>query len=144
MDKDIKALWVKALRSGDYSLGVEALKDHRGCFCIMGVLSDLYIKENDGLAFWEENTTGGGYKFKTKDGKESFSLLNTVVFDWAGLNQDSFINVLVKKDNPLYSKVYKALGFSKEEDIYCSLMVINDTEEFTFEELADLIEASEL
>ena len=44
MNKEIKAEWVKALRSGEYKQGGGAL--HRGDhFCCLGVLCDIAIDD---------------------------------------------------------------------------------------------------
>jgi hypothetical protein len=57
MDKELKAKWVAALRSGAYQQTTETLKDRSG-FCCLGVLLDLskigqweeasYVYDNDG------------------------------------------------------------------------------------------------
>lgn len=45
MNKDVKDKWVSALRSGEYEQGVGYLCLD-GCYCVMGVLVDLYNKEH--------------------------------------------------------------------------------------------------
>ena len=50
MNTEIKQKWVNALRSGEYEQGSEKLYSGRG-YCCLGVLCDLYSKEN-GLK-WE-------------------------------------------------------------------------------------------
>ena len=44
MNKDIKTLWVAALRSGDYEQAQGVLKRDGG-FCCLGVLCDLHSKQ---------------------------------------------------------------------------------------------------
>jgi hypothetical protein len=43
MNPDVKALWVAALRSGEYKQGKRQLRN-RGKFCCLGVLCDLAVK----------------------------------------------------------------------------------------------------
>jgi hypothetical protein len=45
MKKDIAKLWTKALRSGKYKQGKHTLRNHDNSFCCLGVLCDLYNKE---------------------------------------------------------------------------------------------------
>jgi hypothetical protein len=45
MDAEWKRKWVEALRSGKYKQGKHQLTDG-DTFCCLGVLTDLYIKEN--------------------------------------------------------------------------------------------------
>jgi hypothetical protein len=44
MNPEIKAMWVAALRSGDYKQGRELLKEGNQ-YCCLGVLCDLFKKE---------------------------------------------------------------------------------------------------
>lgn len=47
MKPEIKKMWVDALRSGEYKQGPDVLKnDTENCFCCLGVLTDIYAKEN--------------------------------------------------------------------------------------------------
>lgn len=45
MNPGIKARWVEALRSGEYKQGAGCLRTTDDCFCCLGVLADLYVKE---------------------------------------------------------------------------------------------------
>ena len=45
MKKEIAKLWTKALRSGKYKKGKFTLRNHDDSFCCLGVLCDLYNKE---------------------------------------------------------------------------------------------------
>ena len=42
-----KELILKALRSGDYTQTTDKLMSDDGCFCLLGVMIDLYIEEHD-------------------------------------------------------------------------------------------------
>jgi len=46
MNPQIKQKWVSALRSGEYQQTQKVLHNKNG-FCCLGVLCDLYIKENN-------------------------------------------------------------------------------------------------
>lgn len=50
MDKELKAKWVAALRSGEYKQTTETLRDGDG-FCCLGVLLDL-----SKLGQWEQSS----------------------------------------------------------------------------------------
>jgi hypothetical protein len=61
MNQEIKAQWVAALRSGEYTQGKEALRNDEGGFCCLGVLCELAIAAgvcapavyNNGYNLWE-------------------------------------------------------------------------------------------
>lgn len=77
MKKDIMALWVNALRSGEYKKGRNRLKtdfldDRDSLFCCLGVLCDLHAKETGNE--WEHG-------FYLGDGAG----LPREVREWAGL-----------------------------------------------------------
>ena len=42
MDPELKAKWLKALRSGRYKQGRGALRDENNCYCCLGVLGDIF------------------------------------------------------------------------------------------------------
>ena len=59
MKEEIKNIWVKALRSGDYQQG-EGMLVNDGKFCCLGVLCDLHRHETDSAAWktaGDENDT---------------------------------------------------------------------------------------
>ena len=86
MNPQIKARWVAALRSGDYTQGKGALR--RGDeYCCLGVLCDLHRIET-GETEW---VPGGAYDWKGRKGRaiwtyarSAISLPNAVAL-WAGL-----------------------------------------------------------
>lgn len=64
MNKQVKALWLKALRSGEYAQGRERLltEEENGehSFCCLGVLCDLYSRKTGQQ--WEKRlNTWDGY-----------------------------------------------------------------------------------
>lgn len=111
MNQEIKKKWVDALRSGEYKQGTEHLKKD-GCFCCLGVLMDIYKKENG------EEWTGEEQKF---DG-----ILSTEIVEWSE----------VESSDPklFYSEKILPLGRKRE------ITHLNDSKKLSFEQLADLIE----
>jgi hypothetical protein len=82
MDKRIKGLWLKALRSGEYKQGREYLNNNG--FCCLGVLCDLYAKETDHGRWIEDPILHCGPSFKSLNG-ESDEMPPLDVLVWAGL-----------------------------------------------------------
>jgi hypothetical protein len=84
MNPQIKQKWVSALRSGEYQQTQRRLHDENG-FCCLGVLCDLYGKENN--KEWQHNEVVG-YFYEN----HSFSLPSSVV-KWAGVEDSNpFVN----------------------------------------------------
>jgi hypothetical protein len=75
MNKKIAKKWVKALRSGNYKKSTGGLcqiyKNGNRSYCCLGVLTDLYNKENSDTN--TEQSLWGGY-------------LSYTVVDWAEMN----------------------------------------------------------
>lgn len=115
MNPTVKQKWVEALRSGDYQQTQGTLK-WRNCFCVLGVLCDVYRKEK-GIKGWDDQDY-----FFVEDEHE-IDILPKAVVDWAGLNNQT---------GPFLS-----INDSKLLEI----TVFNDNMSLTFEELADAIEA---
>lgn len=83
MNADVKAKWIKALRSGKYEQGRGGLSPDKRKYCCLGVLCDLYRKEHPKwqAAKWERGRVAVGAA--TMFGKASF--LPDRVIKWAGL-----------------------------------------------------------
>ena len=109
MNPQIKQKWVSALRSGDYQQGRNYLRTDNG-FCCLGVLCDLYGKENN--VEWNFVNNGHNYEFE-----EFESYLPSSVRKWAGVEGYNF---LVNNGTETLSE-------------------LNDTGS-TFEQIADFIE----
>jgi hypothetical protein len=77
MNPQIKQKWVSALRSGDYQQTKGRLRKEDK-FCCLGVLCDLYGKENN--VEWEINEDSGKYMFQNKGADLPFS-----VIEWSGI-----------------------------------------------------------
>lgn len=80
MKKEIKKLWVEALRSGEYNQGHSRLKNGNE-YCCLGVLCDLHRKSEQGDDWGAEQTFKDCYM-----GKEEFPPAE--VLDWAGLSDE--------------------------------------------------------
>jgi hypothetical protein len=115
MKKEIKALWLTALRSGIYKKGEGALNDQQH-YCCLGVLCDIYQKQT-GEGRWEA-ADDGTLHFRIGEADERDVLPNDVV-DWAELPDR----------NPYF-------------DEYRAIAEYNDESETTFEDVADIIEAN--
>jgi hypothetical protein len=84
MNPQIKQKWVDALRSGEYQQTQKRLRTEDG-FCCLGVLCDLYGKENN--VEWQHNEVVG-YFYEN----HSFSLPSSVV-EWSGVEDGNpFVN----------------------------------------------------
>lgn len=112
MNKEVKSLWVNALRSGEYIQGHTSLRTNDGHFCCLGVLCDLYMIET-GIGQWRER------RFYIK-GDESIAALLMDVAIWAGIPTEG------KETNPKLGE-RDAIG-------------LNDHEGYTFEQIADEID----
>lgn len=123
MKKEIKALWVKALKSGKYKKGIQQLKTDKG-YCCLGVLTDLYINKT-------------GYK-KGWDGKLAHATdaqLPKKVMKWAGLKEaDPKVEFKSRKLDS------DAMGNSDGSNRR-TLSVINDKTKKNFSQIADIIKA---
>jgi hypothetical protein len=80
MNPQIKQKWVSALRSGEYQQTQERLRKEDG-FCCLGVLCDLYIKENN--VEWEIDEDDM-YRYE-----KHFTVLPPSVVEWAGVEDSN-------------------------------------------------------
>ena len=87
MNKKVKTLWLKALRSRDYKQGKNGLhrKDREGneMFCCLGVLCDLHAKAHN--LKWTQSRECGSLYFTYR---KSSGYLPKAVREWAGLKDD--------------------------------------------------------
>ncbi len=79
MNPEVKALWLQALRSGEYTQTKQKLRDEAG-MCCLGVLCDIYEKQT-GFGHWQKSDYG--YRFIAK-ADESRLELPVPVQEWAG------------------------------------------------------------
>ncbi len=140
MNQEILSKWVKALRSGEYAQGFDKLKKDN-CFCVMGVLTDLYVKENSSVATWAKSEIGNWFYRDLET--SSVSILPRSVSRWAGLGGFSLLSgITVETDNPLYGKVLKTFGGESGFSLQVTPYQLNDSRKFSFKELAKLLEHS--
>ncbi len=116
MNSRVKARWVKALRSGKYKKTTSVLKND-DCFCVMGVLCDLYVRSKEGKenkATWNED----GYICVNNE--SSCAVAPAIVLKWADL-QDIRVSI-------------NGIGHP------ITIMGLNDSGKKSFKQLADIIE----
>ena len=118
MNKEVKALWLDALRSGKYEQGLGTLCDVNDDgdrkFCCLGVLCDVAIEQ--GLPIEVQVNS------HTTIYDDSSGYLPDSVREWAGLAS--------------YNPLVKVNGEER------AVAQVNDTGDFDFPAIADLIEAS--
>lgn len=93
MNPEVKAEWLAALRSGEYSQGHQRLRTEDNQHCCLGVLSDLAVKA--GVAKWELGSSGWAvvppdqsYE-SAKPEAFGHGLLPKFIRDWSGLTTDN-------------------------------------------------------
>lgn len=116
--------WVKALRSREYDQGREWLQTADGKYCCLGVACDVYEKET-GITL-PKNRKGC---FSCTD--ESLSDEYGCVREWLGLKTEDGRGDPVLEDN----------SFLVES--YSSLMSVNDSGDYDFQDIANIIEAKQ-
>lgn len=124
MKKEIKKIWLEALRSGKYKKTKSVLKTSKG-YCCLGVLTDLYIKKT-GRGKWVATDYFGAkntkrYEYGTI--KET-TVLPSNVQKWAGLNDS----------NPL-------IKLSEGDSLASLNDGLNDKRALSFKSIAKIIEA---
>lgn len=115
MNQRIKESWMDALRSGEYPQTHGKLRDDNG-FCCLGVLVDLFLKENK--KEWIEDEFG--YMVSDIYGPEDETLPHRVM-EWAGLSNSNPDVILSEQTMQIYE--------------------LNDIEELNFTSIADIIES---
>jgi len=139
MKQHIKEKWLNALRSGEYLQGKDSLQPAPNSFCCLGVLCDIAIKEgavNNGQ--WIESDEGNGLKFASgmlSDEADFYAQhyqeeedgeLPRTVRRWAEIDSC----------NPQVLVTINEEGHQKQ----LSLAELNDTWNYDFRKIADLIE----
>lgn len=125
MDPVVKAKWIEALRSGKYKQTKEKLKARGGAMCCLGVLCDIYQKENPSKkeAKWVYDA-GSITPYTCFDNGAD---LPSEVAEWAGLSGS---------DPTTNEKPNNLLAYEKT----ASFAGLNDTYEYSFKMIADVIE----
>jgi len=84
MKEHVKNLWVEALNSGKYKQSKNHLKTDDG-YCCLGVLCDVYAKNQKKKGFSSETNLSNAYAFP--DGKsDKTKVLSDRVVKWSGMN----------------------------------------------------------
>ncbi len=112
MNKEIKAKWVAALRSGEYTQGTGQLRNTDNNFCCLGVLCNIHAQEHPEIA--ARQTFPEEYLY-TSD------LLPIDVCNWAGVE-------LAAGDRVVINDELRVLSHHNDSG-------------HTFAEIADAIEA---
>ena len=128
MNTRIANKWIKALESGKYVQGKGVLKTgttEKPKHCCLGVLCELYMKENPGEAEWEYNVDSGEFAFVLDD-DVGLSLLPERIRYWSEMKStDGTI--------PENFKTGPRAGLRKD------LASINDSPRGTFKKIAEYI-----
>lgn len=128
MNTEVKEKWIKALRSGEYKQAQGKLRDNNNGFCCLGVLCDVYAKENP-QAGWKQPDVARDYEVFFFDEK-SFNMFSgfpdSRVMDWAGLP-----NV-----DPLTNEARTDF----ETRMNAKITDLNDKMNYDFNRIADVIE----
>ena len=115
MNSRVKEKWVATLRSGEYNQGTRALRNNSNQFCCLGVLCDLYDKEQN-FNSWQL-VPDNHYEFGEEPELPPFRVWSS----WAGMAEQNPVIQFPDTDSPQ------------------SLAELND-QGYTFEEIANLIE----
>lgn len=130
MNPEIKAQWLKDLRSGEFTQIQSRLTDGEG-YCCLGVLCEQAVKA--GVIDKKTTSSGDGFAYGTDATFRSEVALPEAVQDWANLDADPYVTF-----------DHNFAGEGCEPDIQTlteALSGANDDMEKTFSEIADLIEA---
>lgn len=112
MNPNVKALWLTALRSGEYKRGTGVLHRFDGCMCPLGVLADVAAR--NGCPVSVQQTSSGDWSY---DGQKG--MVPDKILDWAGIDPD-------------YALEYEGVGHS--------IPYLNDDADLSFAQIAELIE----
>jgi hypothetical protein len=126
MNIEIKAAWVRSLRSGEIQQGQKKLHREDGSMCCLGVVCDLAVKAGiiPAPVLITKDQTSGGAHFSYEDGEGTESnYLPAKVQEWAGLDYRP-----------------QAEGFMLPDNELPYLDSMNDSGSYDFYMIADLIE----
>lgn len=140
MNKEIKKLWVEALRSKKYKQGTGFLCEitqKENLYCCLGVLCEIAPKEISQPAI----VSTFGRNAKAYNGESC--VLPHSIRDWAELdNRAPYIKVDEGQCDEIsfidYNKKYVWAG-DKQKYIF-ALSTLNDSGKFSFDQIANLIE----
>jgi hypothetical protein len=142
-------LLIEALRSGNYTQGRSRLagfdlSQKQWQYCCLGVACELY----------QEHV--GGLPVEIRDGEKLYDRQNShlpeKVRKWLGFKEDggSFVEALPSPDgrdrrtDRILAINPEATNQARQNKTYCNLVNANDDGYFTFEEIADILEAGKV
>lgn len=101
MNKEVKELWLAALRSGNYSQGKFRLRNTNDEFCCLGVLCDIFSKQG-GVGSWSIPKepilrSTDAINFETPRGSNAVVPTGEVC-DWADLQTNLLTNLSAMND----------------------------------------------
>lgn len=146
--KDLVKRWVAALRSGKYIQGGGALKTKRDRYCCLGVLCDV-VKEEVGGRWKDQDVSRSLFIYKgnerdpesedlsePEEGCASVYLPEVIreIYGLRGATCKFDITPELKQKFPTLRPLLYDLTFA-------DLIHLNDTLEFSFQDIADLLEA---
>lgn len=125
MHADIKTDWLARLRQPERVQGYERLRNAEGAQCCLDILMEMGVEA--GIQEAPRLVDGRYYEYANADeGPPEAGLLTQQVIDWSGV-ADLDPNVDVPDTYPDYAGS-------------CGLSGLNDSELFSFSQLADFIE----
>jgi hypothetical protein len=117
MDPAVKEKWIEALRSGDYEQGKGALSI-AGTYCCLGVLCEIAVK--DGVPVVKSGDESGNAYY---DGRSELPPLSVVNWAFPGHDRDKWSIDGMWEITPDHH-----------------LPSLNDAQNWSFEQIADLVE----
>jgi len=141
MNPEVKQLWLDALRSGKYTQGKSLLRPTESTYCCLGVLCQ--IAEERGICEYIPSDEHEGFTIKYPDVfQDGFcdgnvyeeSELPWVVKQWAGLDNENPKVTLNERNTKEHLKG------TMQDNTIITLAQLNDEHNYTFTELADIIE----
>lgn len=128
---EVKAAWVTALRSGEYKQGTGCLNkliDGEEHYCCLGVLADLAARQGIVERFVPDDGFDGD-PFRNYDGEAGLPPL--AVWSWAAAD----------KISTSFSPAGPRVQIDQDgEEFWSGLSSLNDTDGWTFDQIADVIE----
>lgn len=135
MKPEIKAEWVAALRSGEYEQGYHVLQNEEGRYCCLGVLCEIAVKH--GVIAEPTQVSDGAWNYDACDATPS-----TKVGEWAGFEWKTYDDDIDPDGDGGYQvtnpQVMVEGSFGR---ISRDLAALNDSGNYDFNAIADLIEA---
>ena len=85
MNQDVKARWVEALQSGNFTQGRGLLRSTDDRYCCLGVLCEVYRRYNHSNVDWALRENYTYYDFMVGEEISAVDLPKTILA-WAGLS----------------------------------------------------------